>query len=166
MSYDYLYSKPGYLSGIARTLDLFGLFRDYNYSPSSDEHLRRALGHDWAAVGKSLQHAMDATAELNEFEQGYATELRRTLTEGTTALSPTFLSALEEWTEEEELRKTTYLYYLKALRAAAKRLVEDHETRERFRALLEDAKAGKDISSRDSRENEGSRAKECSKRGS
>lgn len=56
---DFLFSEPSYLSGVARTLDLWGQYDEYNKSLSTAEADQRALASDWIAVGQDLQCAME-----------------------------------------------------------------------------------------------------------
>jgi len=55
----FLYSDPSFLSGLARTLDLHGLFDVYNSSNTPREADARALAADWIVVGQGLQNAID-----------------------------------------------------------------------------------------------------------
>ncbi|MBI4827474.1 MAG: hypothetical protein HY804_01465 [Nitrospinae bacterium] len=64
---DYLYAHPSFLGGMARVLDIFGVFTAYNYSRSPQEADARAIHSDWLAVGKDLDAAM-ADAEVREEE--------------------------------------------------------------------------------------------------
>lgn len=54
-------ARPSLLTGIARTWDLFGLFRRRRLQPyqSPQEADVRALASDWRAVGSDLQSAMN-----------------------------------------------------------------------------------------------------------
>ena len=51
---DFLFAKPSFFSGAARTLDLFAIFDDYNSSSSPEEADIRALKSDWGVVGQDL----------------------------------------------------------------------------------------------------------------
>jgi hypothetical protein len=44
---DFLFAKPSFLSGMARTLDMHGDFCQYNISDSSEEADVKALICDW-----------------------------------------------------------------------------------------------------------------------
>jgi hypothetical protein len=55
----FLYSDPSFLSGFARTFDLYGLYDSYNQSNSPLEADARALASDWIIVGQDLQEAFD-----------------------------------------------------------------------------------------------------------
>ncbi len=55
----FLYADPSFLSGLARTLDLHGLYDDYNRSNTPLEADARALAADWIVTGQDLQDAMD-----------------------------------------------------------------------------------------------------------
>ena len=52
---DYLFYRPSFFSGLARTLDLFGLYDDYNISQSGEEADAKAIYSDWKAVGADLK---------------------------------------------------------------------------------------------------------------
>src|SRR5689334_6174137 len=51
---DYLYARPSFLAGAARTLDFMGLFDSYNMSPTEAEADATAMFADWRAVGEDL----------------------------------------------------------------------------------------------------------------
>ncbi|HEV2105924.1 MAG TPA: hypothetical protein VGU27_09360 [Candidatus Eisenbacteria bacterium] len=55
---DYLYARPSFLAGAARTLDFMGLFDSYNTSPSEAEADETAMFSDWRAVGEDLFSVM------------------------------------------------------------------------------------------------------------
>jgi hypothetical protein len=55
----FLYADPSFLSGFARTLDVYGLYDAYNASNSPREADTRALAADWIVVGQDLQEAID-----------------------------------------------------------------------------------------------------------
>lgn len=55
---EFLFARPSFWSGVARTLDLGGVFDDYNYSASAAEAEARAMRADWTAVGNDLRRAM------------------------------------------------------------------------------------------------------------
>lgn len=55
---DYLFYRPSFLSGLARTLDLFGLYDDYNISQTNEEADAKAIYSDWKAVGTDLQNVL------------------------------------------------------------------------------------------------------------
>lgn len=62
---DFLFARPSFLRGMARTFDLFGTFTVYNVSLSGIDADRRALTCDWdmtladfrAAYEKAVQEA-------------------------------------------------------------------------------------------------------------
>lgn len=58
MHTDFLFAMPSWLSGAARTLDLGGVFDEYNESPTPAQADAWALWHDWRAVGDLLRDAM------------------------------------------------------------------------------------------------------------
>ena len=47
----FLYSDPSFLSGLSRTLDLYGLYDAYNRSDTPAEADTRAIASDWIIVG-------------------------------------------------------------------------------------------------------------------
>ena len=55
----FLYADPSFLSGAARTLDLYGLYDAYNVSTTPVEADARALAADWIITGQDLQDAID-----------------------------------------------------------------------------------------------------------
>ncbi len=57
---DFLVVQPSVLNGIARNLDLFATFTDYNISDSPKEADYRALIHDARAIYKDMQAALDS----------------------------------------------------------------------------------------------------------
>ena len=56
-----LLTEPSFWTGVARSIDMFGLFTLYNQSPSAVIADARALEHDWAAVGRDLRDALDGS---------------------------------------------------------------------------------------------------------
>ena len=56
---DDLFARPSFLSGVARALDLGGIFDGYNQSQSDEGADLRALEGDWAAVGIDMHRAID-----------------------------------------------------------------------------------------------------------
>ena len=55
---DFLFARPSFLSGMARTLDLGANFDEYNISNSPELADSRALYNDWRAVGEALLAAL------------------------------------------------------------------------------------------------------------
>lgn len=58
MSSDFLFSNPSFLSGVARTLDLWAQLDSYNISPSPASADAVALRNDWRAVEEYLREAV------------------------------------------------------------------------------------------------------------
>jgi hypothetical protein len=56
---DFLFARPSWISGVARTLDLWGLFDSYNISPTAKIADVRATLSDWCIVGQDLSTAID-----------------------------------------------------------------------------------------------------------
>lgn len=55
---DFLFASPSWLSGAARTLDLAGVFDEYNDSPDEDIADARAMFCDWRIVGDTILDAL------------------------------------------------------------------------------------------------------------
>ena len=55
---DFLFAQPSALSGVARLLDLSGLFDAYNNSREPREADIKALLSDWYIVGQDLRFAI------------------------------------------------------------------------------------------------------------
>ena len=55
----FLYADPSFLSGVSRTLDLFGQYDQYNISRTPSEADQRAIAADWIVTGQDLVDAMD-----------------------------------------------------------------------------------------------------------
>lgn len=60
----FLYSDPSFLSGVARTLDLHGLYDAYNISVTPQEADARAIASDWIITGQDLQDAIDEVQKV------------------------------------------------------------------------------------------------------
>jgi hypothetical protein len=58
-----LYSQPSMLEGLARVLDVGGVFDAYNESPTSGEADQIAMMSDWYAVSSDLHHAVQRYSE-------------------------------------------------------------------------------------------------------
>jgi hypothetical protein len=57
MGSDFLFAVPSFMSGLARTLDLGGIFTSYNDSANGEAADKRALSSDWKIVGDDLIEA-------------------------------------------------------------------------------------------------------------
>ena len=55
---DFLFARATCFSGAARTLDLLGIFDDYNVCPDPATADWRAIRADWNTVGDDLLSAM------------------------------------------------------------------------------------------------------------
>jgi hypothetical protein len=55
VSSDFLFAQPSFISGMARLLDMGGLFDSYNISDQPDSV---ALFADWRVVGQDIQDAI------------------------------------------------------------------------------------------------------------
>jgi len=58
----YLYSRPSFLSGIARLFDFSGLFDRYNSSPTAAIADAKAVYSDWRAVGFDFRQAIGSAS--------------------------------------------------------------------------------------------------------
>ena len=47
---DFLFAQPSFASGVARTLDLWGQFDDYNRSDTPVEADGKAIAADWFVI--------------------------------------------------------------------------------------------------------------------
>jgi hypothetical protein len=59
----YLFASPSFLSGVARVVDLGGIFDDYNVSRTPQEADAAGLRSDWADVGRDLRSAFQAESD-------------------------------------------------------------------------------------------------------
>jgi len=55
---NFLFAMPSWLSGVARLVDLWGVFDWYNMSRTPQEADARAMYADWAIVGQDLRDAI------------------------------------------------------------------------------------------------------------
>lgn len=60
---DYLFAQPSFLSGAARSLDLGGIFDEYNYSRAPEIADALAACIDLQAIGCDLAESVAETAE-------------------------------------------------------------------------------------------------------
>jgi len=65
-----LFVLPGFLKGMASTLDIGSTINMFRYSKSSFEADVKALRSDWAAVGDDIQYAMDVVEKEYVEAQG------------------------------------------------------------------------------------------------
>lgn len=65
---DFLFARPSFTEGMARTLDLYGIMHEYNKSKTSKEADAWALYKDFKAVGIDLTEAMQKFEQLNNVE--------------------------------------------------------------------------------------------------
>ena len=56
----YLFLSPSFRSGVARVLDMFGLYDSYNVSRTPDGADLTAIRSDWAALGTDFRAAVKA----------------------------------------------------------------------------------------------------------
>ena len=57
---DFLFAQPGFLRGLAATLDMGATLSVYNESHSPSEADARALASDWSVVGEDIRTAITA----------------------------------------------------------------------------------------------------------
>lgn len=55
---DFLFAQPSFVSGMASSLDLWGVLTDYNTSSTPEEADAAALAADWCVVGQDIFDAM------------------------------------------------------------------------------------------------------------
>ena len=55
----FLFSTPSFASGVARALDLYGLYDRYNYSSTEQEADCKAIWSDWSVVGQDIRSATE-----------------------------------------------------------------------------------------------------------
>ena len=63
MGGSYLFATPSFFSGVARLVDLGGIFDDYNLHRTPSEADAAGLRADWAGVATDLDVGMTAEAE-------------------------------------------------------------------------------------------------------
>jgi len=70
MDSDHLFARPSWLSGVARTLDLWGLYEEFNDSLTPEIADYRGLLSDWCMVARDIREAQRMVqAETSENEQ-------------------------------------------------------------------------------------------------
>jgi hypothetical protein len=62
---DFLFARPSFLSGLARTLDIHGSFDQYNVSRSEQEADFQALLCDWLVAQQDIDEAWTEIAREN-----------------------------------------------------------------------------------------------------
>jgi hypothetical protein len=64
---DFLFARPSFVEGMARSIDLFGVLQEYNKSPSENAADSKALYHDFKAVGNDIARAVEIVgSEINK----------------------------------------------------------------------------------------------------
>ena len=58
---DFLFAQPSFSSGVARVIDLWGQFDEYNTSETPEEADARAIASDWMMFGQDLLDAIERT---------------------------------------------------------------------------------------------------------
>lgn len=59
----YLYSKPNFITGYGRLIDVAGYFNTYNENETEKEADSKAIHNDWRMVG------CDIKSSINKYEQ-------------------------------------------------------------------------------------------------
>jgi len=54
----YLFSRPSFIEGMSRVLDLGATLQDYNKSHTSVEADYIAISNDWKAIGKDIKASL------------------------------------------------------------------------------------------------------------
>lgn len=62
----FLFARPGFIGGMARVFDLFGLLNTYNISTTPLEADYKAIRSDWKAVGSDMWSAVEQYERENE----------------------------------------------------------------------------------------------------
>jgi len=75
MSTDFLFAQPGYGSGAARVLDLFGMFDAYNESPTPRIADARAIYADWRMIARDIESTARTVIEAGEYDLARARQL-------------------------------------------------------------------------------------------
>ncbi len=57
-SSDFLFARPSFIEGMARTLDIYGVLQEYNKCVTPDEADLCALFNDFKAIGLDIASAM------------------------------------------------------------------------------------------------------------
>jgi len=63
MGSEFFFSQPSLLSGIGRTIDLWGVYEEFNDAPTSEIADGRAVYSDWRMVGQDLESATEAVVD-------------------------------------------------------------------------------------------------------
>lgn len=56
---DFLFAQPTFASGMARSLDLWGILDDYNVSDTPTDADEKAIAADWLVVGQDISDAIE-----------------------------------------------------------------------------------------------------------
>ena len=56
---DFLYTRPSFVSGIARLFDFCGLYDSYNERDTDEDADAKAIFADWAVVGADMKTAIE-----------------------------------------------------------------------------------------------------------
>lgn len=59
---DFLYARPSFLEGVARTFDLGGTLNNYNKALTARQADSMALSSDWLSVGNDLSVTVEGYA--------------------------------------------------------------------------------------------------------
>ena len=69
MGSDFLFTTPGFLTGVARLMDLFGELDDYNFAPNPGLADAIATRVDWQTVGADMWAALKEYNEAADAHQ-------------------------------------------------------------------------------------------------
>lgn len=59
----FLFATPSFMQGVASVIDMGGTLLMYNESKNIQEADTRAIGNDWAMVGKDIRSAAESLAK-------------------------------------------------------------------------------------------------------
>lgn len=65
----FLFSKPSFLEGLARNLDLGNTLSEYNESVTGEQADAIAIGNDWAAIGLDILTSAERFSALTVEER-------------------------------------------------------------------------------------------------
>jgi hypothetical protein len=72
---DFLFAQPSFASGIARTLDLWAQFDDYNQSETGTEADASAIASDWIVIGQDMTEALEEFDPIEQLDESEELEL-------------------------------------------------------------------------------------------
>ncbi len=57
---DFLFARPSFGEGMARTIDIFGVLQEYNRSVNEEQADSWAIFNDFKAVGNDIRKSVEA----------------------------------------------------------------------------------------------------------